>query len=253
MTDLDENDEYIQVQAAVQSVTDKDRNILFQNIKDGSLIYIAPQSSSQPTDWSENVMSPEEALLPESTKVAPRTWCRNATLMLINLYSQYENMFKSTTIKNDSVWQLIEIEMKKQNFNYNANQCKHKFKYLKIRYTKKMIICGAIKIVVQLLKNSSSWRRWMKSTCDRSSSRGSASATLQPTDDCLEEDITNDGPLNKKQKKKKTKDDELLNYVKESANKKEECRTKRQNEMLEMQRASINTFKSVMEKFMEKL
>lgn len=32
---------------------------------------------------------------------------------------------------------MIEIEMKKDNFNYTANQCKDKFKYFKIRYTKK--------------------------------------------------------------------------------------------------------------------
>jgi hypothetical protein len=76
---------------------------------------------------------------------------------------------------------------------------------------------------------------------------------LQPTDDCLDEDTPNDEPVSKKLKRKKRKDDELVNYVKENAEKKEERRTKRHNELLEVQRESITTFKSVMEKLMEKL
>jgi hypothetical protein len=111
---------------------------MYFSFLDGSLIYIPPQSVSQSPDGSENEMSTEEALQLKSPKKVPRTWSRNATLSLINLYSQHESKFRSTTIKNDSVWRMIEIEMKKDNFNYTANQCKDKFKYFKIRYTKKI-------------------------------------------------------------------------------------------------------------------
>lgn len=69
----------------------------------------------------------------------------------------------------------------------------------------------------------------------------------------MDEDTPNDEPVSKKLKRKKRKDDELVNYVKENAEKKEERRTKRHNELLEVQRESITTFKSVMEKLMEKL
>jgi hypothetical protein len=85
---------------------------------------VLPLQVSQSPDGSENEMSTEEALQLKSPKTVSRTWSRHATLTLINLYSQHESKFRSTRIKNDSVWRMIETEIKKENFNYIANQCK---------------------------------------------------------------------------------------------------------------------------------
>lgn len=61
------------------------------------------------------------------------TWTKVDLLKLINLYKKYEPSFKSTTIKNEKVWQSIALELE----THTAEQCKNKFKYLKSKYMEK--------------------------------------------------------------------------------------------------------------------
>lgn len=67
------------------------------------------------------------------------TWSREEILSLINLYEEYEKKFKSTTIKNDKVWQEISTKIP----SHTWEQCKNKFKYLKSKYIEKKDNMGA--------------------------------------------------------------------------------------------------------------
>ncbi|CAH1106748.1 unnamed protein product [Psylliodes chrysocephalus] len=67
------------------------------------------------------------------------TWSREEILSLINLYEEYEKKFKSTTIKNDKVWQEISSKIP----SHTWEQCKNKFKYLKSKYIEKKDNMGA--------------------------------------------------------------------------------------------------------------
>lgn len=61
------------------------------------------------------------------------TWTREEILTLISLYKKYQQSFRSTTVKNDKIWQQIASELK----THTHEQCKNKFKYLKQKYTEK--------------------------------------------------------------------------------------------------------------------
>lgn len=61
------------------------------------------------------------------------TWTKVDIIKLINLYKKYQPSFKSTTIKNEKVWQSIALQLE----SHTAEQCKNKFKYLKSKYMEK--------------------------------------------------------------------------------------------------------------------
>ena len=59
---------------------------------------------------------------------------RGSVLKLIELYKQHETRFKSTTERKDKIWQDVAAEM----VHYTAVQCENKWKYLKLKYMKKL-------------------------------------------------------------------------------------------------------------------
>lgn len=71
----------------------------------------------QITDSQESV---EETMAEDSRRIQ---WSRKDNLRLIGLYKDHINQFKSTTIRNDKVWQSIAIKM----VPYTADQCRNKF------------------------------------------------------------------------------------------------------------------------------
>lgn len=64
-------------------------------------------------------------------------WTHEALLCLISLYKDHLKEFLSTTEKNDKVWNRVSLELIGHGFQYTANQCKFKFKYLKCKYMQK--------------------------------------------------------------------------------------------------------------------
>lgn len=65
-------------------------------------------------------------------------WSRNGILRLINLYAKHEEKFKSSIIKNDTVYRIISEELQSEGYGFSAIQCRDKFKYLKLKYMKKI-------------------------------------------------------------------------------------------------------------------
>lgn len=78
---------------------------------------------------SEEQFEEEDA----STSATRNNWSKNVILKLIQLYKENDHLFKSTTVRNEKVWEQIS----KQLGTHTAEQCKNKFKYLKSKYVKK--------------------------------------------------------------------------------------------------------------------
>ncbi|XP_011883664.1 PREDICTED: uncharacterized protein LOC105570823, partial [Vollenhovia emeryi] len=70
----------------------------------------------------------------ENNNTASRTsWNRNEIIELISLYKTHEQLFKSTTMRNDKVWDMIAEKLP----THTTDQIKNKFKYLKQKYMEK--------------------------------------------------------------------------------------------------------------------
>ncbi|KAM0728545.1 hypothetical protein ACS0PU_004800 [Formica fusca] len=70
----------------------------------------------------------------ENNNITNRTsWNRSEILTLIDLYKSHEHLFKSTTMKNDKVWDMIAQKLPM----HTTEQIKNKFKYLKQKYMEK--------------------------------------------------------------------------------------------------------------------
>lgn len=70
----------------------------------------------------------------ENTNTTSRTfWNRSEIIELIGLYKSHEHLFKSTTMKNDKVWDMIAQKLPM----HTTEQIKNKFKYLKQKYMEK--------------------------------------------------------------------------------------------------------------------
>lgn len=94
---------------------------LFPNI--GSQIEMESSKSDFITDSEQ-----------ENSSTTSRTsWTRNEIIELISLYKSHEHLFKSTTMKNDKVWDMIAQKLPM----HTIEQIKNKFKYLKQKYMEK--------------------------------------------------------------------------------------------------------------------
>nr|XP_012223298.1 PREDICTED: uncharacterized protein LOC105672743 [Linepithema humile] len=70
----------------------------------------------------------------ENNNTTSRTsWNRKEIIELIGLYKSHEHLFKSTTIKNDKVWDMIAQQLPM----HTTEKIKNKFKYLKQKYMEK--------------------------------------------------------------------------------------------------------------------
>jgi len=68
-----------------------------------------------------------------SDKENRNPWTKNEILQLLSLYKIHNHLFKSTTMKNDKIWNMISEKLK----SHSSEQCKNKFKYLKQKYVEK--------------------------------------------------------------------------------------------------------------------
>ncbi|XP_025158651.1 uncharacterized protein LOC109504592 [Harpegnathos saltator] len=97
-------------------------------------------SNEQLTVNCENASSQSQQLTDISSKKKNATsWKDNhAVKTLIEEWREHENYFKSTTITNKKVWEMIASRLKKENplWNYTGQQCEDKFKDLRKHYIK---------------------------------------------------------------------------------------------------------------------
>ncbi|CAG9763554.1 unnamed protein product [Ceutorhynchus assimilis] len=84
-------------------------------------------------------LSPSTSTTTEVERSSERSvWTRGEILLVIDLYRQNQDLFKSTTTRKDVFWGEICEKMKQQmECNKSADQCRNKFKYLKTMYLKK--------------------------------------------------------------------------------------------------------------------
>ncbi|CAH0562879.1 unnamed protein product [Brassicogethes aeneus] len=115
-------------------------SILLQRITDETYLYadmeLVMKSFNIQIEKPVTVCTKEKE---DQDKQLRSTWTREEILNLINLYKEYENKFKSTTVKNDKVWQDISLKIS----SHTWEQCKNKFKYLKSKYIENKDNMGA--------------------------------------------------------------------------------------------------------------
>ncbi|CAL1671623.1 unnamed protein product [Lasius platythorax] len=121
-------------------ITDASGNILVQQKPGNTLMFI---TSSQAATLFPNKIQAEMEVSKsdfitdseqENNNTTSRTsWNRNEIIELINLYKSHEHLFKSTTMKNDKVWDMIAQKLPM----HTTEQIKNKFKYLKQKYMEK--------------------------------------------------------------------------------------------------------------------
>jgi len=64
-------------------------------------------------------------------------WPKNHVLVLIDAYEKNKNMFSSTTVRKEKIWQTIAKHLKNTSINKTAIQCENKWKNLRKLYLKK--------------------------------------------------------------------------------------------------------------------
>lgn len=80
-----------------------------------------------------NGSSPDTS--PESPKASKKKWMPEEIRSLIEAYGNHIEQFKSDNIKQDDIWQMVAREL---GGGRSYTQCKHKFRFLKKIYNKKM-------------------------------------------------------------------------------------------------------------------
>lgn len=92
----------------------------------------------QLNEGTENSFSePPTSEPPTSEKKTKNYFHPAATLQLIQIYTSKLEDFKSTTVRNEMVWQSIGEMLELHNFHYNGKQCENRMKYLQAKYKKK--------------------------------------------------------------------------------------------------------------------
>lgn len=88
---------------------------------------------SSPIIFNKNITSIFVSDQNEEHVEEKKYWTKNNTLRLINEVKENKQMFSSTTIRNEKVWQRISEHLKE----FTAQQCENRWKYLKNIYLAK--------------------------------------------------------------------------------------------------------------------
>jgi hypothetical protein len=173
-----------------------------------------------------------------------KVWTKLETQALIEAYKKYEKDFKGSTKKNDTIWSELASEMRKR-YDVTTNQCKDRWKYIKIQYYKKKDN--------KRKETGTSPRKFayeeemdeifaqkpnLNPVAIASSSRESTSESYDTDDELvLQTKVLNDSTV-KQRKRRETE---------------AEGRERRYKERLEKQTEAITTYKEMMSKLLEKL
>lgn len=65
-------------------------------------------------------------------------WNRSAIFRLIHFYHKKEDKFQSSACKNETVYKEIAQCLCSEGYSFTPTQCRDKFKYLKLKYMKKI-------------------------------------------------------------------------------------------------------------------
>ncbi|XP_070167992.1 uncharacterized protein [Polyergus mexicanus] len=231
-------------------------------------------SNEQPAVNFEHKNIQSRQLTNFSDKKAAASWKDDyAIKTFIDEWREHENYFKSTTITNKKVWEMIANKLKKENllWDYTGQQCEDKFKDLRKHYIKArdqnekgsglpVVTCKFYKEMdnalgdkpaVKPVSIASTLKKHKLDTQDFSS----ASSIL--VDSCSEGDSEHnyDSTVKSKKKKKSVTErniERLLAIRAEESKKKEKAQQKRHTERMEQDRA-IEVYQSAMNRLLEKL
>ncbi|KAI4457564.1 myb/sant-like dna-binding domain [Holotrichia oblita] len=107
--------------------------VLLQHIQTGTLLYADASLVKSKSDTSLESEVNGNSTTSGNCNLIKSSWFRDEILQLINLYEQHKQQFKSTTIKNEKVWQNIGMKL----ITHTTDQCRNKFKYLRAKYIEK--------------------------------------------------------------------------------------------------------------------
>ncbi|XP_077280659.1 uncharacterized protein LOC143907654 [Temnothorax americanus] len=196
-----------------------------------------------------------------------------AVKTLIDEWKGHESYFKSTTITNKKVWEMIASKLKKENpfWNYTGQQCEDKFKDLRKHYVKakdqnekgsglpvatckfynEMDDVLGDKPAVKPVSIASTLKRRNEFDTQNCSS---ASSVLIGSSEGDSENGCISTPKSKKKKSITERNIErLLTIRTEESKKKEEAQQKRHTERMERQDRAIEVYQSAMNRLLEKL
>lgn len=111
----------------------EDKYLKFQYyfiISDNTLIFISSSEAAAlfpntifETEMESDFMDSEQV---NNNTTGRTSWNRSEILTLIDLYKSHKHLFKSTTMKNDKVWDMIAKKLPM----HTTEQIKNKFKYI---------------------------------------------------------------------------------------------------------------------------
>ncbi|XP_025264352.1 zinc finger and SCAN domain-containing protein 29-like [Camponotus floridanus] len=196
----------------------------------------------------------------------------NAVKALISQWKLHEDKFKSTTITNDKVWNMIAAKLIEENplWEYTGKQCENKFKDVRKMYTKtrdnnvnksgqdlqtckfyeEMDAVFGEKPIIKPVAIASNLKKHKRSPC----------AFLSSEDEEERENIENftENKTNKKTEKPKKKSKvskELEKWAllqQEAATVREQAKERRHEERMRHQAEAIKMYESVMNKLLHK-
>lgn len=199
-----------------------------------------------------------------------------AVKTLIEEWRGHESYFKSTTITNKKVWDMIANKLKKENplWDYTGQQCEDKFKDLRKQYVKArdhnekssglpVVTCKFYEEMDDALGDKPSMKpvsiaSTLKKRNQSSSLDSSSTASVfvgSNSEDNDSEHSCDSIPKSKKKKKSITERniERLITIRTEESKKKEEARQKRHTERLERQNRAIEVYQDAMNRLLEKL
>lgn len=187
-----------------------------------------------------------------------RQWSEGEILQLITLYEEHRSLFKSSSVKNDKVWQMISKSIR----THSSSQCENKFKYLKSKYIKKLENQSSRKTGERAMKFDYFEQFHALFGKDPNIKPVAVASSMNPTEKAAsnEDSDTNMGkeniPENPSKKTKletrKVKVEEQLAEIRASMEKKEEAKKQRHEESMLLKKQALDTFKEYMDKLLEK-
>ncbi|CAG9822224.1 unnamed protein product [Phaedon cochleariae] len=269
-------------------ITNGDGNVLLENIKDTSLIYVDWQIANEvfgitfeeninneagpteleilesETETTNPELENENSLISQSDDNFRVMWTRKEILQLISSYKKNLNLFKSSTMRRDKIWKLISTDIK----THSSDQCQNKFKYLKSKYIKKKNNMsskksGAKSMNFEFFEEFDDMFRNhpnVEPSFTASSQKGNSSTAIdtvvteenEPRSRITDKDERAENENSVKVTKKEVKKDmkQILAEYNENLAIKEAAKQKRHEENIQLKKEALDTFKSCIEKLL---